>query len=55
MIARIRKRFEQRRLDRAQALIESYGLTIVKIQNVGDTKYLVNADGTFMRLVERRK
>lgn len=43
------------RLDRAQALIESYGLSIVKMHTVAGTTYLVNADGTHLKLVRGKK
>lgn len=43
------------RLDRAQALIESYGLAIVKLHQIGNTTYVVNADGSYMKLVKGKK
>jgi hypothetical protein len=51
MIARLRQWLAKRRLDRAQALIEGYGLSIVvKLRQVAGTTYLVNADGTCLKL-----
>lgn len=48
--------WRKRRMDRAQELIESYGLTVVMIKVVAGTTYLVNADGSNMKLVsEPRK
>lgn len=47
--------WRKKRLDAAQALIESYGLSIVKIAEVAGIKYLVNADGTHLKLVASAK
>ena len=55
MMARLRHWFAKRRLDRAQALIEGYGLSVVKLHQVGATTYLVNADGTYLKLVKASK
>lgn len=50
MIAAIKTWWKSRRLDRAQDLIQSYGLTVVKIRQVSGTCYIVNADGSYMKL-----
>lgn len=50
MIKTIKTWWKIRRLDRAQYLIQSYGLTVVKIKVVAGTCYIVNADGSFMKL-----
>ena len=50
MIKTIKTWWKSRRLDRAQDLIQSYGLTVVKIKEVAGTCYIVNADGSFMKL-----
>jgi len=50
VIAAVRHWLAKRRLDRAQAVIEGYGLSVVKLKTVAGTTYLVNADGTAMRL-----
>ena len=42
--------WKRRRLDRAQDLIQSYGLSVVKLKDVAGTRYLVNADGSFSKL-----
>lgn len=55
MIASIRTWFEKRRLDRAQALIESYGLTVVRLKEIAGATYLINADGTHLRLLGKSK
>lgn len=55
MIAAVRLWLAKRRLDRAQALIERCGLTVVKLQTVAGTTYLINADGTAMRLAPARR
>lgn len=55
MIARLRHWIAKRRLDRAQALIEGYGLSVVKLQHFSGTTYLVNADGTYLKLVKASK
>ena len=44
--------WKRRQIDKAQALIESYGLTIVKLHEVAGTTYVVNADGSYMKLVK---
>lgn len=50
MIAAVRHWWRKRRLDSAQALIESYGLTVVKLRHVGTSTYLVDATGAMRRL-----
>jgi hypothetical protein len=55
MIRAARHWWRKRQLDKAQALIESYGMTVVKLQEVAGTTYLVNADGTAMRLTPAGK
>jgi hypothetical protein len=57
MIARLRTWWRRKLLDWAQRQIESYGLTVVKLHTVAGTTYLVNADGSAMRLaaVGKRK
>ena len=55
MIARLRHWIARRRLDRAQALIEGYGLAIVKLHHVGATTYLVNADGSYLKLTKETR
>jgi len=55
MIAAIRLWWQKRRLDSAQATIESYGLSVVKLHEVAGTTYLVNADGTHFKLVRGKK
>lgn len=50
MLNTIKTWWKIRRLDRAQDLIQSYGLTVVKIKEVAGTCYIVNADGSFMKL-----
>lgn len=47
--------WNRRKIDRAQALIEGYGLSVVKLQTVAGTMYLINADGSAMRLVATSK
>lgn len=47
--------WKRRKIDRAQALIEGYGLSVVKLQTVAGTMYLINADGSAMRLVATSK
>lgn len=42
--------WKRRRLDRAQDLIQSYGLSVVKFKDVAGTRYLVNADGSYSKL-----
>lgn len=51
MIAKFKRWLETRRLDKAQALIESYGLSIVKLKEIAGTTYIINADGSYMKLV----
>lgn len=57
MIRAVRLWWAKRQLDRAQALIERCGLSVVKLHTVAGTTYLVNADGSAMRLTPagRRK
>lgn len=43
------------RLDRAQDLIQSYGLTVVKIKEIAGTCYIVNSDGSYMKLQAVKK
>lgn len=50
MIARLTTWWRKRRLDAAQDLIESYGLTVVKLQQVAGTTYIVHPDGSAHRL-----
>ena len=52
MIAKFKQHLERRRLDRAQAIIESYGLAVVKLKTLGKTTYIINADGTHMKLTK---
>jgi hypothetical protein len=51
----LRKWIEKRRLDKAQEIIESYGLSVVKMKTVGGSTYIVNADGTYLKLVKASK
>lgn len=46
--------WKRRRLDRAQDLIQSYGLSVVKFKDVAGTRYLVNADGSYSKLVMQK-
>ena len=46
---------QKRRLDRAQELIERSGLSVVMFKHSGDTTYLVNADGTYLKLSKGKK
>lgn len=55
MIAGLRTWMAKRQLDRAQALIESYGLSVVKLVERAGTTYVVNADGTYLKLVKGKK
>lgn len=50
MIKTIKTWWKSRRLDRAQDLIQSYGLTVVKIREVAGTCYIENADGSLLKL-----
>ena len=50
MIARIRSWWDRRRLDWAQSVINRFGLTVVKLHQVGTTTYLIDADGSARRL-----
>ena len=47
--------WKRRQLDRAQALIQSYGLAVVKIREIAGTCYVENADGSYMRLAAVKK
>ena len=51
MIAALKHWWAKRRLDKAQSVIEGYGLAVVKIVTIAGTTYLVNADGTHLKLV----
>jgi hypothetical protein len=42
--------WKRRQLDRAQALIQSYGLAVVKIREIAGTCYIENADGSLLKL-----
>jgi hypothetical protein len=43
------------RLDRAQAVIERCGLTVVKLHRIAGTTYVVKADGSYWKLIENKK
>lgn len=43
--------WRKRQMDRAQELLESYGLSVVMIKEVAGSKYLVSADGSHLKLV----
>ena len=55
MITGIKTWFRRKKLDWAQAHIESYGLSVVKIHEVAGTLYIVKPDGTHMKLVRGKK
>ena len=50
MLNTLKTWWKRRRLDRAQNLIQSYGLAVVKIKEIAGTCYIVNADGSYMKL-----
>lgn len=52
MIARLKLWLQKRRMDRAQAMIESYGLSVVRMKTVAGTTYIQHADGELLRLVK---
>ena len=54
-IPSIKTWWKRRQIEKAQALIESYGLSVVKLQTVAGTIYLINADGSSMKLVATSK
>lgn len=55
MIGADRRWWAKRQLDKAQALIERYGLTVVKVITLAGSTYLVKADGTHLKLVKGGK
>lgn len=54
MIAVIKNWWAKRQLDKAQATIESYGLSVVKITHVGGSAYFVRPDGEWLKLEARK-
>jgi hypothetical protein len=50
MIARVRTWLNAKLLDWAQATVNRYGLSVVKLQQVAGTTYLIDADGSARRL-----
>lgn len=55
MIARLRSWWRRKLLGLAQRRVESYGLTIVKLHEIAGTTYVVNADGSYWKLIKGRK
>lgn len=55
MIARLKLWWQRRQLDKAQSIIESYGLSVVKLHQIAGSTYVVNADGSYMKLVKGTK
>jgi phage portal protein BeeE len=51
----IKQWIEARRLNKAQEIIESYGLSVVMLKKVGDATYLIDADGAYMKLQKKAK
>lgn len=43
--------WKRRQLAKAEALIESHGLSIVKLVKTAGTTYIVKADGSYLKLV----
>ena len=55
MLGNLRSWWRRKLLDMAQQRIESYGLTVVKLRKVAGTTYLVNADGSYLKLTKGKK
>lgn len=51
----IRAWWTRARVERAQALLNRHGLTVVKIVHQAGTTYLVNKDGSYLKLVREKK
>lgn len=51
----VRRWVEVKKLEFAQRLIQSQGLSIVKLATKGNTTYFVNPDGTFFKLTKGGK
>lgn len=46
--------WKRRQLDKAEALIESHGLSVVKLVKKAGTTYIVKADGSYLKLVPNK-
>ncbi len=55
MLSKLKEWWEDRRIARAQALIESYGLSVVKIVERAGTTYFVHPDGSYLKLTKGKK
>lgn len=50
VIGKIKHWWAMRKLSRAQAVINSYGLSVVKLKEVAGTTYLINPNGVHLKL-----
>ncbi len=55
MTSKLKEWWEDRRIARAQAVIESYGLSVVKIIERAGTTYFVHPDGSYLKLTKGKK
>lgn len=55
VIANVKRWWLQRKLTRAQEVIERCGLSVVKFKDVAGTLYFVKPDGTSLKLAQDKR